>query len=355
MAKINNNHSVAKKDFSNLFLVVILLGILYLCYLLLNPFLTEIVISAILVTIFYPVYLKLVYWTKGRITLSSLIICFLILLIIIVPFTYFIFYLAQQSLVLYSSISSPGINGGILSYLDAQVWQKLDFIDKDIFDVQQFVIDSVSTIRGYVIAGATSLVRQTSQFFVSLLLVIFTMFFLFRDGRGLLRRIMHLTPLSNKYDKLIWMKFRDVSYTTIVATFITSLAQAIAGAIGFIVVGLPGLLAGILVFIFSFLPYVGTAFVWLPAAIYLLIIGKVWQAVFLFFWGLIIISLIDNLLRPYLIKDKAQVHPLIIFFSIFGGIIVLGIWGIIFGPLVVALAVTILHIYELEFSKVLDR
>ena len=194
MNKIKNTHSVAKKDFSNLFLIVILIGILYLCYLLLKPFLTEIIVAAILVTIFYPVYLKLVYWTKGKITLSSLIVCLLILLIIIVPFTYFIFYLAQQALILYSTIS-PGINGGVLAYLDAQIWQKLDFIDKDIFDVQQFIVDSVSTIRGYVISGATSLVRGTSQFFVSLLIVIFTMFVLFRDGRSLLRRIMQLTPL----------------------------------------------------------------------------------------------------------------------------------------------------------------
>ncbi len=353
MPKIKNNVA-AKKDFSNIFLIVILIGILYFCYLLFKPFLTEIIIAAILVTIFYPAYLKIVYWTKGKITLSSLIICILILLIIIVPFTCFVFYLAQQSLALYASIS-PGINNGLLSYLDVQVWQKLDFIEKDIFDVQQFVIDSISTIRGYVLAAASSVVRGTGQFFTSLLLVIFTMFFLFRDGRSLLRRLMHLTPLSNKYDKLIWMKFRDVSYTTIVATFATSLAQAITGAIGFMVVGLPGLLAGVLIFVFSFLPYIGTAFVWLPAAIYLLIIGKVWQAIFIFLWGLIIISLIDNLLRPYLIKDKAQVHPLIIFFSIFGGIVVLGVWGIIFGPLIVALAVTFLHIYELEFSKVLER
>jgi predicted PurR-regulated permease PerM len=125
--------------------------------------------------------------------------------------------------------------------------------------------------------------------------------------------------------------------------------------VGFIVVGVPSLLAGILIFIFSFFPYIGTAFVWLPIGIYLIIIGKVWQGIFILLWGALVISLIDNMLRPYLIKGKAQVHPMIIFFSIFGGLALMGIWGIIFGPLIVSLAVTILHIYELEYGQVLDR
>lgn len=354
MLKIKPKASAEQEKFSNIFLLVILIGILYLSYLLFKPFLKEIIIAGILVTFFYPVYLKLLFWTKGKISLSAFIICLLIFIIIIVPFSYFIFYLAQQALTAYTTLS-PTINGGVVEFFDAQIWQKLDFIDKNVFDVQQFIIDSVVTIRGYAITGASTLLRGTTQFVGSLLVIIFTMFFLFRDGRSLLHRIMHLTPLSNKYDKLIWMKFRDVSFTTIISTFVTSFVQAIVGAIGFMIIGLPGLLAGILIFIFSFLPYIGTAFVWLPVGIYLIVIGEVGKGVFLIVWGVIIVSLIDNLLRPYLIKDKAEVHPIIIFFSIFGGLILMGFWGMIFGPLIVALAVTILHIYELEYSKVLDR
>jgi predicted PurR-regulated permease PerM len=352
--KQTTNNSVQQKRFSNTFLLVILIAILYFCYLLFKPFLKEIVIASVLVTIFYPVYLKFVYWSKGRISISSLVVCLLILLIVIVPFSYFVFYLAKQSIIAYGALS-PGLNGDLLKFLDAEVWQKLNFVDKNVFDVQQFAIDSLLTVKDWVITGATGLVRGTTQFVVSLLIVLFTMFFMFRDGKALLRRIMNLTPLSNKYDKLIWMKFRDVSYSTIVATFVTSIVQAIIGAIGFMAVGLPGLIPAILLFIFSFLPYVGTAFIWLPASIYLIVIGQIPQGIFLFLWGAIVISLIDNLLRPYMIKGKAQVHQLIIFFSIFGGIIVFGIWGIIFGPLIVSLAFTILHIYELEYSKVLDK
>ncbi len=353
MKKITN-HTEEHKRFSNLFLMVILLAILYLSYLLFKPFIKEIVIAGVLVTIFYPVYLKFLFWTKGRTSISALIVCLLILSIIIVPFSYFLFYIAQQAIKAYGAISF-NLSGQIIEFFDAQLWNKLNIIDTGVFDLQKFVAESFATVNTWIILVATTLVKGTSQFFISLLIVLFTMFFLFRDGRVFLARVMKLTPLSNKYDKLIWMKFRDVSYSAIIATFVTSFVQAVIGALGFIVVGLPGLLAAILIFIFSFLPYVGTAFVWLPASIYLMVTGNIAQGIFLFFWGAIVISLIDNLLRPYLIQGKAQVHPLIIFFSIFGGIIVLGVWGIIFGPLIVSLAVTILHIYELEYSKVLDR
>ena len=340
--------------FSDIFILVILIGILYFCYLLFKPFITEIIIAGVLVAIFYPAFLKIVYWTRGRLYLSSFIICFLILLVIIVPFTYFIFYLAQQVLNLYGNYSS-GLIQAILNFSDAQIWNNLNLFNKEVFNFQEFIIDSISQSQRYIIPGASSILRSASEFFVSLVIVFITMFFLFLDGRALLKRVMQLTPLSNKYDKLIWMKFRDVSYSSIVATFITSFVQAVTAMIAFFIVGIPVFIAGVLIFLFSFVPYIGTAFVWLPIGLYLLIVGEVWQGIFILLWGGIIISLVDNFLRPYLIKNKAKVHPMIIFFSIFGGLVLFGIWGVVFGPLIVSLALTLLHIYELEYSRVLER
>jgi predicted PurR-regulated permease PerM len=107
--------------------------------------------------------------------------------------------------------------------------------------------------------------------------------------------------------------------------------------------------------VLALLPYVGTALVWVPIGIYLLAVGQVWQGIFLLLWGLLVISTIDNLLRPFLMKGKTEVHPIFIFFSILGGIALFGFWGIIFGPLIIAVAVTLLDIYEEEFKEVLER
>jgi len=90
--------------------------------------------------------------------------------------------------------------------------------------------------------------------------------------------------------------------------------------------------------------------IWLPVGIYLLIAGQIWQGIFLLTWGGLIVSMIDNLIRAYIIKGKAQVHPIFIIFSILGGISLFGFWGIIFGPLIISLAATVMHIYETEYK-----
>lgn len=344
-----------QERFSNVFLIVILLGILYLCYLLFRPFIYEIVIAGILVTIFYPVYLKIVYWTRGRLVFSSLVLCLFILLILIIPFTFFLYYLANEAIALYASLTNNGAGNAITQFFSSDVWRNFKFQAKELVDVQKFLMDSLTFVRGYVISGASAVITGVTSLIISILLVFFCMFFLFIEGRSLLARLMQLTPLSNKYDKLIWMKFRDVSYTTVVASFIVAFAQATVGAIGFWIAGLPVLLGAMLIFFFSFMPYIGTVVAWLPAAIYLLIIGQTWQGVFLLIWGCFGISLVDNIVRPILIKGKAQVHPMIIFLAILGGISLMGFWGVVFGPLIVALAFTILHIYELQYREALDK
>jgi predicted PurR-regulated permease PerM len=351
----NSKPNISKDTFSNLFLLAVLGGVLYLCYLLFVPFIFEILIAGILVTIFYPVYLKIVFWTRGRMILSSVIICILIFLILIIPFTFFLYYLANEALNLYGSLSATGTSNAVSHFFNYQVWQDIYLKTNELVDVQKMLMDAFAFAQGFVIGGATALITGVTNFAISLLLVFFTMFFLFIEGKRLLQRIMQLTPLSNKYDKLIWIKFRDVSFTTVVASFAVAFAQSLVGTIGFLIVGLPALLAAVLIFLFSFLPYVGTVVIWLPAAIYLLVIGNIWQGIFLLIWGAFGISLVDNLVRPLLIQGKAQVHPMIIFFSIVGGISLMGFWGVIFGPLIVALTFTILHIYELQYSNALEK
>jgi len=100
----------------------------------------------------------------------------------------------------------------------------------------------------------------------------------------------------------------------------------------------------------SLLPYIGAGFVWFPAGIYLLFIGKIWQGVFLLIWGIFAVSMIDNVVRAYIIKGKAQIHPILIILSILGGISLFGFWGVFLGPLIISIAITVFHIYELEYK-----
>lgn len=344
-----------KKDIANVFLMVVLIGALYLSYLFLKPFLLVIILSGVLVSIFYGWYERLMGWLRGRKNLASLIMVILIAIIIVLPVTNFVFYLSKQSLEGFSSITVWINSGALERAVNENVVRRLNFIDPSVLNIRQYLISTSSQISSFLVSGGRSILKGTTQFITSLIVMFFTMFFLFRDGRKLMERLMYLIPLPHKYNQAIFKKFRDVSYSTIVSTFVTAIVQGIVGALGFMIIGVPAFFAGVAMAFFALLPYVGTAIIWLPTGIYLLLIGKIWQGVFLLIWGFGVIGTIDNFLRPYLIKGRAEVHPLIIFFAIFGGIITFGFWGMIIGPIVVAITFTLLHIYELEYKEVLEK
>jgi len=345
-----------KGSIARFFLLFLIILVLYACYLIFRPFLAEILVAAILVSIFYTPYEWLTKKLRGRKTLSSFIMCLLILALVIVPLANFIVYAAQESVEAYVQFSRY-VNANDLNstIVQNQIWNRVDFIGIDADSLRGFVVDITKKLSDWLVSGGANLLRGTTNFIISLLLIIFTMFFFFIDGPWMLERIMHWTPLPNKYDKRIFDKFRKVSYSVVVSSFLTALVQGFVGALGFLIVGLPAFFAGVAMAFLSLLPYIGTALIWLPVGAYLLLAGKIWQGVFILIWGALIVSNIDNILKAYLMKGKARVHPIFIIFSILGGIALFGFWGIFFGPLIISLAVTILHIYELEYGSVLEK
>ncbi len=353
--------SIMNKNFTKSFLIILVLAVLYVAYLIFRPFLTEIFVAAILVSVFYTPFEKLTKAMRGRRNLAALLMCFILLLVIIIPSVKLISYAGQKSVGVYASTvtffenNKPGeifqsdlFISGPLSYLN------LDKINLGSDTFRGTILEVSKKISNLFISGATVVFKETTRFAVSLALIILTMFFFFVDGVKILRRIMYLSPLPNKHDKIIFNKFRKVSYTIFVSTFVAAGAQGLVGAIGFAVVGFPPLLAGLLVALLSLLPYVGSMIFYVPVGIFYLLSGDVWQGIFILAWGALIIGTIDNIIRAYMIKDDAEVNPVFVLFSILGGLSLFGFWGIILGPLIIALMVTVFHIYELEFCSVLD-
>ncbi len=343
-----------KKSIANIFLLLLLAGTAYLVYLFFEPFIMVIIFSAILASIFYGPYEKLAKLLGERYSAASLIMTILIALVVILPFSYFLFYVSKASIESFSTISQWIEGGSLQRTINTVLDDHLTFIDLSQVNVGQYLLSASERVSDFLFSGGAVVLRGTGEFLTAIVLILFTVFFFFRDGKAFVKRLMYLTPLPNRYDKEIFQKFRDVSYSTMVSTFVTAIAQGIVGAIGFLIVGLPALLPGVAMALLSLLPYIGSAFVWLPVGIYFLATGAVWQGVFILLWGMFVVGLTDNILRPVLIKGKAHVHPLLIFF-IFGGIIAFGFWGMIIGPIVIALAFTLLHIYELEYESVLER
>lgn len=350
------------KSLTKPFLLILVFLVLFACYLIFKPFLIEIFVAVILVSIFYRPYEYLVKKFKGKKSVAAILMCLALVLIIVLPTIRGIIYASQKSTIAYSQAVSFFNNNSVNEIFAQESFQsgalKYLNIDELILQNEQVkgvVLDVLKKSSNWLISSAAALVKGTTSFVLSLVLIIISMFFFFVDGKKMANSLMRLSPLPDKYDKEIFSKFRRVSYTTFVSTFVVAAAQGVAGAIGFAIIGFPALLAGVVVGLLSLIPYVGSMIFYVPVGIYYLLVGDVWQGVFILSWGFIFIGTIDDFLRAYLIKGKAEVNMIFVLFSILGGIPLFGFWGLVLGPLIISLAVTILYIYELEFCDHLDE
>lgn len=349
------------KNFTKSFLIILVAAVLFASYLIFRPFLTEIFVAAILVSVFYTPFEYLTHFLKGRRNMAALLMCLFLVLIIIIPISQLISFAGKKSINLYTSTATFFENNtfGDIFQSDIFVNTPLKYLNLDKINIgseafKGTILEISKNISNTFISGAAIVFKETTKFVVSLALIILAMFFFFVDGAKMLKRIMYLSPLPNDHDRIIFNKFRKVSYTIFVSTFAAAGAQGLVGAIGFGIVGFPPLLAGILIALLSLLPYVGSMIFYVPVGIFYLLSGDVWQGIFILAWGAIIIGNIDNIIRMYMIKDDAEVNPVFVLFAILGGLSLFGFWGIILGPLIIALMVTVFHIYELEFCAMLD-
>ncbi len=346
-------------NLSKPFLIALVLITLTACYFVFKPFLTIIVIAAILATIFYKPYEKLAKFLGNRQGLSAFLMCFMLLVLIILPTLKGVLYTADKSVQAYTDTTAYFSNHNFSDVLKTPFFVKLnlDGINLDKYSnndvIKNVLLDFLQKSSSWMISGTTSVLAETSNFVISLLLIILTMFFFFLDGKKMLNKVMYLLPIDDKYNKELFDTFREISYTTMVSTFVVALAQGVVGAIGFAIVGFPAFLAGVLVAIFSLLPFGSTIF-YVPVGLYYLLMGQTWQGLFIILWGFLIISTIDNVIRAWMLKDKAQINPMFVIFAVLGGIVLFGFWGVVLGPLIVSVTLTILHIYSLEFAPELD-
>ncbi len=334
------------------FLIILVIICLAALFFLFKPFLIEIIIATAIVSVFYNWYEKLAKFLWNKKYLASFLMCLLLLLIVIIPATRFIIYTSQKASVAYNSVN--------------EVLSKADFIKSGILDrlnindssqeiVKNFIIDVTSNIKNWLVSGTSAFVKGTTNFILSLAIIVLTMFFFFVEGKNLARKIIALSPLPNNYDLEIIRKFRVVSRTTFISVFVTAFIQGLLGSLGFLIIGWSFIFVFVIMAFLSLIPYIGSSIFYVPAGIYLILTGQIWQGIFILVWCFLVVSNMDELIRAYIIKSKAEVNPIFVVFSIIGGIAWFGFWGVIIGPLIISLAVTIFHLYELEYDGSLEK
>ncbi len=337
------------------FALALLIG--YLLYLVMAPFFIPIFWAIVLVILFYPYYRWLLGRIKGKKSLASFLACLTIALFLIVPMAIIGTALAGELLDIYqwaenyiSEISARAHKSPmfIFPFLERYLGRYIDVSGIDLHSIFASTIKETASFAGQ---GITGFIKSFAGFVFNLFLAFFTMYFLFKECDGLLGLVKDLLPLSESAKERVIDKNRDVISSTIYGGLLVGVIQGVLGGLAFWFLGLSApILWAFVMFLFSFLPSIGTATVWIPAAVYFFIIGAYVKGIALVLWGTLVISLIDNLLRPIIVSGRTNLHPLLLFFSILGAVNIFGFIGIIAGPLILSIGQATIEIYH-EYVK----
>ena len=340
------------------FLLVCLILVLVFGYLVLRPFLNIFILALVIATITYPVYRRLLRLTGGRESLSSLLSIVFVVVVLIIPCLLLLGLLAKESVQVYGWINEKVQNGAMEQSvvqramdLQTKYFPKLDL---ERLDLGQKLAAVAGTLSGILMKWSTSALKGITSAVWHFFLMLFALFYFYKDGAAFLHWMMHLTPLPGSLEREIAEKFKEVSESAFYGTFLTALAQGFLGGLGFLIVGLPPLVWGVLMAFLSLIPLVGTFLVWGPAAVLLMASDRLGAGIFLVVWGIVAVGLSDNVLRPLLMKGKSQLHPMLIFFSLIGGMIAFGPLGILLGPLAIVLVIAMLRAYEKAAAPFLE-
>ncbi|HLC18733.1 MAG TPA: AI-2E family transporter [Thermodesulfobacteriota bacterium] len=337
--------------------ILLSLIVMYLTYVIMLPFLVPIFWAAAFVILFHPYYRWLLRRLHNR-SIASLVACFSIALFLMVPMAIIGTLLAEEVVGLYhwaetylQELSTRADTSPLLIFPYIQEYLER-YVDVTAVDIQNMIANSIKQASGYLMEGVKGAIKNFAEFFFNLFLAFFSMFFIFKEGDRILEVVKDILPLSEGDKEDIFSKNRLVISATFSGGVLVGAVQGLLGGIAFWFLGLPNpILWGFVMFMLSFLPGIGTTLVWIPAAIYLLVIGSYTKLVILLLWGTLVVGLADNILRPIIVSGKTRQHPLLLFFSILGAVHAFGLIGIIAGPIILSLAEATLEIYRRAIKK----
>lgn len=324
-------------------IIILAIALIYV----IRPFIYPIFWAAVIAVIFYPVANKLTIKTKMP-NLSSALTLLIVILVIIIPASILSMLVVNESINLYKSVSQENLVQtvtGIGDWLSSTpVAPYLKTIESN---GMTHIANAAKTISLFIFENVKNITQSSFRFFFMLFIMFYTLFFFLRDGKKILNRLMHLSPLGNKYENMLYERFTSTARATLKGIFLVGGIQGTLGGLLFFAVGIPGaLIWGLIMVALSIIPAVGCSIIWLPTGIAMLLMGNIWQGLTILLFGGLVISTIDNLIRPSLVGKDIQMHPLLVLFSTLGGIFLFGISGFVIGPVIAALFTAVISIYD---------
>ncbi len=323
---------------------------------LIQDFIMPIFWATILAIVFKPTQEKWLTVLKNK-TLASLLTLLTIIVVLFVPLWTVGGLVVQESVSVYNRFSNGSIEISGTSLTDQAV-VAISYLER--YGIKQEVVRD----------KFTSLAQSASQWFVrqvvgfgqatfsmviSFFLMIYILFFLLRDGPQIGRTIFHILPLGKEREQGLFTNFTRITRSIFKGTLVIAVIQGVIGGVLFWIAGVEGaLLWAVVMTFFSIIPAIGPAIIWLPAGIILLLTGAIWQGVLIIAGGVIIISLIDNILRPILIGRDTKIPDAIVLISTLGGLTLFGITGVIIGPIIAGFFLSMWKIFEVDYRDSLE-
>jgi predicted PurR-regulated permease PerM len=334
--------------------------VLWATWMIIRPFIDAIILGAVLVTITFPTYRRVRAKLNGRDGLAATIMIIAITLLIILPAVILGILLVQQA----NGVIANFQNGSaqrLLARIDIAghlQWVKrfAPTFDPASVSPERLFLPVVREVPGWVARNGAAIVGGVAGLALTFAMVLLSAFFFFVEGETILSELAILSPLPPQYDHEFGEKFKSVVDATFRGHVFTALAQGIVTGIGLAIAHVPAAIFwGFVATVLSLLPMVGAAVVWIPAAIYLFISASMgdrsyFGVIFLTIWGITAISLVDNVIRTWTMKGNAHLPAIPLLVSVIGGMQAFGFIGLVIGPLVFSLLMSVVDIYKRSFN-----
>lgn len=325
--------------------LLVLLGVLgFLSYQIFQPFLTPIAWAVVFCVVFYPVYAFILKVIRVK-AVASLVTLILILIVIIGPFSYISYSLVNEvsNVVSRSDADVKNLSALLSNDRVVRVFKKVQPYTGLEGPSDQVIIENMKKMGKKIIDSLSEGFSNAVSVAANFVIMAFTIFFFLKDGVDFLQKIKNYLPFSEQQRERLASQIKDMMVSTIYGGVIVAIVQGILGGAAFAVLGIESpIFWGSAMALMSFVPLLGTSIVWLPASAVLLLQGAYGKGISLILIGIFVISMVDNILKPLIIGGRTKMPTVVIFFTVLGGIKVFGLLGLVMGPLVFALFLSVI-------------
>ncbi len=322
---------------------------------LLTPFLESILWASVLAVLFYPLNKYFCNRFNDRRNLAALVTLTIAMVMVVLPFVLIMSSVIVESSAVFKRFESDEINvDHYVNKVTASfplIKENLEHLGFSLNDIKEQIKNSASTVTNYITKQSFSIGQNTLSLIFNIGLFLYLSFFLLRDGSAIITWLRVAFPLNDDRERHLFEKFSEVTRATIKGNIVVGMVQGALGGLIFWFLGVePALLLGFVMAFASLVPALGTALIWVPVAIYFLVIGNYPQASVLVLYGVLVIGTADNILRPILVGRDTKLPDYVVLLTTLGGLAMIGLQGFILGPLIAAFFFSLWNMFVLEFN-----